>query len=93
MWDVKEPTPLFEKSIRRGRRPRWCDQPLRVEGLGRDGTLHGTYEFRSCLSPLGRPVFKKAGKKKLKQVVVHKYKNENIIKPDPVQLVKFIKRG
>ena len=43
---VKEPTLLFEKS--RGRRPRWCGQPLRVVGLGRDATLHGTYESRSC---------------------------------------------
>ena len=25
LWDVKEPTPLFEKS--RGRGPRWCVQP------------------------------------------------------------------
>ena len=40
LWDVKEPTPLFEKS--RGRRRRWCGQPLRVVGLGRDGTSHGT---------------------------------------------------
>ena len=39
MCDVKEPTLLFEKS--RGRRPRWCGQPLRVVGLGRDGTSHG----------------------------------------------------
>ena len=37
MWDVKEPTPLFEKSS--GRRPRWCGQPLRDVGLGSDGTL------------------------------------------------------
>ena len=65
LWDVKEPTLLFEKS--RGRRPRWCGQPLRVMGLGRDGTLHGTYESRSCLFPLGRPVSRKACKtKKLK---------------------------
>ena len=41
LWDVKEPTPLFEKSS--GRRPRWCVQPLWVVGLARDGTLHGTY--------------------------------------------------
>ena len=41
LWDVKEPTSLFEKS--RGRIPRWCGQPLRVMGLGRDGTLHGTW--------------------------------------------------
>ena len=40
MWDVQEPTSLFEKS--RGRRPWWCGQPLRGEGLGRDGILHGT---------------------------------------------------
>ena len=33
LWDVKEPGPLFEKS--RGRRPRWCGQPL----LGRVGYL------------------------------------------------------
>ena len=26
LWDVKEPTSLFEKS--RVRRPRWCSQPL-----------------------------------------------------------------
>ena len=26
LWNVKKPTPLFEKS--RGRRPRWCSQPL-----------------------------------------------------------------
>ena len=25
LWEVKEPTPLFEKN--RGRRPRWCSQP------------------------------------------------------------------
>ena len=59
---VKEPTLLFKKS--RGRRPRWCGQPLRVVGLGRDGTLHGTYESCSCLFPLGRPVSRKACKKK-----------------------------
>ena len=41
LWDVKELTSLFEKS--KGRRPRWCGQPLRVVGLGRDGTLHGTW--------------------------------------------------
>ena len=63
LWDVKEPTPLFEKS--RGRRPRWCGQPLRVVGLGRDGTLHGTYESRSCLFPVSRPVSRKACKKKI----------------------------
>ena len=28
LWDVKEPTPLFEKS--RGRRPRWCGQPSHI---------------------------------------------------------------
>ena len=68
MWDIKESTQLFEKS--RGRRSRWCGQPLRVEGLGRDGTLHGTYESRSCPFPLGRPVSRKAGKtkKKLKKL-------------------------
>ena len=52
---------MFEKS--RGRR-RWCGQPLRVVGLGRDGTLHGTYESRSCLFLVGRPVSRKAGRKK-----------------------------
>ena len=57
----KKPTLLFEKST--GRRPGWCGQPLRVVGLGRDGTLHGTYEFCSCLFPLGRPVSRKACKK------------------------------
>ena len=57
----KKPTLLFEKST--GHRPGWCGQPLRVVGLGRDGTLHGTYEFRSCLFPLGRPVSRKACKK------------------------------
>jgi len=41
LWDVKEPTSLFEKS--RGRRPHWSGQPLRDVGLGRDGTLHGTW--------------------------------------------------
>ena len=40
LWDVKETTSLFEKS--RGSRSRWCGQPLRVVGLGRDGTSHGT---------------------------------------------------
>ena len=65
MWDVKEPTQLFEKS--RGRRPRWCGQSLRVVGLSRDGTLHGSYESRSCLFPLGRPVSRKAGKTKHKK--------------------------
>ena len=39
MWDAKEPTPMFEKS--RGRRPRWCSQPLRVVGLGRDAPCMG----------------------------------------------------
>ena len=43
LWDVKEPTLLFEKS--RGRRPRWCGQLLRVMGLAMDGTLHGTYSM------------------------------------------------
>ena len=43
---------------------RWCGQPLRVMGLGKDGTLHGTYESRLCLLPLGRPVSRKACKKK-----------------------------
>ena len=57
----KKPTLLFEKST--GRRPGWCGQPLRVVGLGRDGTLHGTYESRSCLFPLGRPVSRRACKK------------------------------
>ena len=65
LWDVKEPTLLFEKSS--GRRPRWCGQRLRVMGLGRDGILHGTYESRSCLFLLGRPLSRKACKtKKLK---------------------------
>ena len=36
-------------------------------GLGRDGPLHGSYESRSCLFPLGRPVSRKAGKTKIKQ--------------------------
>ena len=58
----KKPTLLFEKST--GRRPGWCGQPLRVVGLGRDGTLHGTYESRSCLFLLGRPVSRKACKTK-----------------------------
>ena len=32
LWDVKEPSPLFEKI--RVRRPRWCSQPLpRLDGL------------------------------------------------------------
>ena len=57
----KKPTLLFEKST--GRRPGWCGQPLQVVGLGRDGTLHGTYESGSCLFPLGRPVSRKACKK------------------------------
>ena len=59
MWDVKKPTSLFEKS--RGRGARWCGQPLRVVGLGRDGTRMGP-ESRSCPFPLGRPVSRKAGK-------------------------------
>ena len=33
-------------------------------GLGRDGTLHGTYESRLCLFPLSRPVSRKACKTK-----------------------------
>ena len=41
LWDVKEPTSLFEKS--RGRRPQWSGQPLRDVGLGRDDTLHVTW--------------------------------------------------
>ena len=28
LWDVKEPTPLFEKS--KGCRPRWCGQPSHI---------------------------------------------------------------
>ena len=67
LWDVKEHTPLFEKS--RGRRPQWCVQPLWVVGLGRDGTLHGTYESRSCPVPLGGPVSRKAGKSSLMAVM------------------------
>ena len=35
LWDIKEPTPLFEKS--RGRRPRWRGQPF----LGWVGYLFG----------------------------------------------------
>ena len=35
-------------------------------GLGRDGTLHGTFESRLCLFPLGRPVSRKACKTKKK---------------------------
>ena len=66
LWDVKEPTPLFKKS--RGCRPWWCGQPSRVVGLGRDGTLHGTYESRSYLFPLGRHVSRKAGKKKIARI-------------------------
>ena len=31
-------------------------------GLGMDATLHGTCESRSCLFPLGRPVYRKACK-------------------------------
>ena len=31
-------------------------------GLGRDGTLHGTYESHSYPLPLDRPVSRKAGK-------------------------------
>ena len=34
----------------------------KTSGLGRDGTLHGTYESHSCLFPLGRPVSRKACK-------------------------------
>ena len=41
LWDVKEPTSLFEKSS--GRRLHWSGQPLRNVGLGRDGTLHVTW--------------------------------------------------
>ena len=37
-------------------------------GLGRDGTLHGTYESRSYLFPLGRHVSRKAGKKKIARI-------------------------
>ena len=37
-------------------------------GLGRDGTLHGTYESRSCPFPLGRPVSRKAGKTKKQNI-------------------------
>ena len=36
----KNPHHYSKKS--RGRRPRGCGQLLRVVGLGRDGTLHGT---------------------------------------------------
>ena len=59
LWDVKEPTSLFKKS--RGRRPQWCDKPLWVVGLGRDGTLHGTWVLFVHI-PSGRPVSRKAGK-------------------------------
>ena len=63
LWDIKEPTPLFEES--KGHRPWWCHgQPLWVEGLGRDGTSHGTYESYLCPFPLGRPVSRKTGKEK-----------------------------
>ena len=61
MWGVRT-TQLFEK--RRGRRSRWCGQPLWDVGLGMDGTLRGSNESRSCLFPLGRPVSRKAGKTK-----------------------------
>ena len=37
-------------------------------GLGRDGTSHGTYESRSYLFPLGRPVSRKACKNKNKTI-------------------------
>ena len=37
-------------------------------GLGRDGTLHGTYGSRSCLFPLCRPVSRKACKTKKKKL-------------------------
>ena len=65
LWDVKEPTSLSEKS--RARRPWLCGQPLRIVGLGRAGTLHGTYESRLCIFPLGRPVSRKAGKRTIKR--------------------------
>ena len=38
-------------------------------GLSRDGTSHGTYESRSCLFSLGRPVCRKAGKNKNKKTM------------------------
>ena len=37
-------------------------------GLGRDGTLHGTYESRSCPLTLGLSVSRKAGKTKTKTI-------------------------
>ena len=40
---------------------------VRVLGLGRDGTSHGTYGFRSCLFPLGMPVSGKLVKRKTKK--------------------------
>ena len=58
MSDVKELTPLFEKS--RGRSPRWSGQPaLRFVGLGRDGTSHGTYESRFVPIPSGQACVQK----------------------------------
>ena len=38
-------------------------------GLGKDGTLHGTYESRSCAFSLDRPVSRKTGKTKTKLIV------------------------
>ena len=35
-------------------------------GLGRDGTLLGTYEYRSCPFPLVGPVSRKPGKTETK---------------------------
>ena len=57
---VKEPTSLFAKS--RGHRPQWCNKPLLVVGLGRDGTSGLDLSPVSCKFPLGRLLSKKVGK-------------------------------
>ena len=46
--DVKEPTPLFEKS--RGRRPRWCGQPLGLLGYKSHYPPSGAVMAEQCNS-------------------------------------------
>ena len=61
-------------------------QPSHVVGLCREGTSHGTYESRSCLFPLGRPVSRKTGRKKItvKYVSSRKYTNSLRFYLDPL---------
>ena len=51
LWDVKEPTPLFEKS--RGRRPRCCGQPSHIiHIMGWVGTVRSQMDWERPVVPL-----------------------------------------